>query len=591
MDHSQADEPMEQGDTPAEPSTANAQPDGQGKENADVSGSSSNNNNNIKQEKRTRNRSRASKSAAKIDNVNQMLAELQPEQLGPNSPPLGPDKGGLPLPNLDQPPLQGNKKKRKSKYEPKKKSDDLSKNKDDEHHNEDGPDKNSGTVTNKETQKDKGKISTTNRSASGASQRTLGRIPKITSLPKDVSVPSHNRQWTKESTETSSGTSGTSAYSIKPGGNKPVCLDITSARFIPEDDQRIAIVRRKMLGDDVTNPASDENIIIHNLPTIFSQDVTGISADKAPGADAAFDDERFISVADFASAEINQPTTFHTIAKRDAVTFLVVYRRIELRGKLSWDFPSIGLCQDFINDLLSKLYAEDVPGSGAYMRSGRWGKLQTIVVQPNCLHSLNELRRQIVLAAYRGFTFDTFPRDVVVAKPDVSILLRGSMKTFQTEIIPKVLFTRNQDIIAGSLRVLSTKYFQPGDTSHKGESKEHWRTISLKGDDQLLRCLRFIPESRPFLLGYDAVQVRGGLRPHDPTSGFLPGNKHPWSDIGPSLTPLLPSLQHLQQQQPNSFDDPSTSSSSDSMRGQNKRGRPFRGRARGRGRGRFQKQN
>ena len=283
----------------------------------------------------------------------------------------------------------------------------------------------------------------------------------------------------------------------------------------------------------------------------------------------------------------NQPTTFHTITKRDSVTFLVVYRRVEARGKLSWDFPSISLCQDFINDLLSKLYAEDVPGSGAYMRSGRWGKLQTMVVQSGCLQTLNELRRQIVLAVYRGYTFDTFPRDVVVAKPDVSILLRGSMKTFQTDIIPKVLFSRNQDVIAGSLRVLATKFFLPGDTSHKGESKEHWRTISLKGDDQFMRCLRFIPESRPFLLGYDAVQVRGGLRPQDPPSGFQAGTKRPWSDIGPAKTPLLPSLQ----QQQHIYDDPSTSSSSESTRGLNKRGRPFRGGTRSRGRGRFQKRN
>ena len=194
-----------------------------------------------------------------------------------------------------------------------------------------------------------------------------------------------------------------------------------------------------------------------------------------------------------------------------------------------------------------------------------------------------DFRRQVVLWPYKDFSFDTFPRDAAVAKADVSILLRASMKTFETEIIPKVLFTRNKEVIAGSLRVLSTRFFSAQETSHKGESKEYWRSIDLKGSEQFMRCLRFIPESRPFLLGYDAVQIRGGLRPQDPQTQV--GNKRPWSDYTPTEGPLLVDPRgispQLTPQQPTVPPHPSAYIPSD--RGA-KRGRGSRGGRRGRGR-------
>ena len=216
----------------------------------------------------------------------------------------------------------------------------------------------------------------------------------------------------------------------------------------------------------------------------------------------------------------------------------------------------------------------------AYLRTGKWGAVQTIVLSSRDMEILNGFRRQVTLWPYKGRSYDTFPRDVIIAKPDISILLRSSMKTFQTEIIPKVLFNRNADIIAGSLRVLSTRFHTAEETSHKGESKEYWRTIDLKGDEQLMGCLRTIPENRPFLLGYDAVQIRGGLRPQEITP-MRSGIKRPWAEIEPSPQPLLAD--------PRSgltpFGHPNPArGASQAERGQrgNKRGRPFRGGRRGR---------
>ena len=448
----------------------------------------------------------------------------------------------------------------------------------------------------------KPKVDPKARETTGASQRTLGRIPKVTETKTDGVTPTHNRQWINQpdtgstsspSSSASCPPSKISAYASKPGGINPdprECLDITSQRFVPDSEQKVQMVLRRMLGDENAGVVDTPGQVIHHdLPTIYSHEVTGIPISEAPGADLMMDeDDRYVSIAEFATLETNQPTAFHTITRRDAVTFMMVYRPVGAHGKGSWDFPSILLCQDFINDLLSKLYNDDVMGAASYLRSGRWGNIQTIVARSNCMTALSELRRQIVLATYKGFAFDTFPRDVVVAKPDVSILLRASMKTFQTDIIPKVLFNRNRECIAGSLRVLSTKFFLPGDKSHKGESKEHWRSVSLKGDEQFLRCLRFIPESKPFLLGYDAVQIRGGLRPQELPPPYLhSGTKRGWSDISPAPTPLLtdPRTTNNPARQ---YDDPSSSSDSGSARG-NKRGRPYRGGGRPRGRGRFQR--
>ena len=471
-------------------------------------------------------------------------------------------------------------------------------------------------------EKDKNSAPRTNPQTTGA-QRTSARIPKI----KDFS--SQNRQWFRDdeapnppttSTPSSSSSSSSSAsstpnpkrhsttltpsgatpstsvqgkdksegsqrsaYDIKPGGeNKDVCLDVTSHRFIPEDDKRIEIVLRKMIGDDDLDggrKTSSADIIIHDFPTVSSYDVTGVPLDQAPGAALMFtaDDTRFVSIAEFATVERPDVTAYHTITRRDNMTFILVYRPEKARGKRRWEIPALALCQDFINDLLSKMYEEDSKAAAAYARSGRWGLMQTIVLHARDMEEIADFRRQLALTVYKGYCFDSYPRDVVIAKADISILLRSSMKTFKTEIIPKVLFQRNADCIAGTLRVMATRLFPADSVSHKGESKEHWRSIELKGNEQLLRCLRFIPESKPFLLGYDTVQIRGGLRPQDLP---LAGNKRPWSEFHFTGNALLTDPRKPGPETANDF-PPGNHQVSE--RGNfNKRGRPFRGRGRGR---------
>lgn len=357
------------------------------------------------------------------------------------------------------------------------------------------------------------------------------------------------------------------------------------------------ILLRRIKGDTVQD--SDRldilqgKVIVHNLPTIHSYDVTGTPLKEAPGASqfCGVDEDRFLNVSGFASTERPDITVYHHVTKRALMTFLVVYRKAGSKGIKSWSFPPLSICQDFINGLLNDMYTQDIQHVGAYARSGKWGKVQTLILSTSDVDAMLDFRRSVSTMTFQGFQFDTFPKDAATVKADINILLKDSMKAFKTELIPKVLFSRNPEILAGSLRVLSTRFFGEGEKSHKGESKEHWRVVELQGSEQLMRCLRSIPESRPFLLGYDTAQIRGGLRPEEPN---LAGHKRNWSDTPISRTPLLidPRIQQNDRRPPGGdsvSDAPlheQESHGGNNQRGGTSRGKPSRG-ARGGRRGRW----
>ena len=581
-----------------------------------------------KNEKKTRGRSRAKKTLAKTHNnppdVNLLLANLENKvgeaekgrsENGAHLPPLPLEDPPAVLPPL--PPQPATSPKRTQDAE----KDQSATKKVDSNTQERKSARNKENKTKKEAknrsaissenaatdkQNDQGHSKNKTGKNGGTSQRTTGRQPAQGS----DTFPSHNRQWTKTGQQESAhhkesgpmeldgnqqqqkktSEQQQSAYNQRPGAAtstsaSAICYDVTSHRFSPEDDKRIDLLLRKMRGDVEPSGGnnSDKQIVLHNFPTIYSNEVTGTPLDQAPGASSLYDmdDGRFLSVIDFATIELPDVAVYHTIPRRDAITFLVVHRPVGTRGKIRWEFPPVTFCQDFINEVINGLYtdpnAEAIQVASAYIRSGKWGKLQTIVLSSEHPQLLQDFRRNFASREYKDNVFDTFPRDVLTVKPDVSILLRASMKTFNTELIPKVLFSRNQSLLGGALRVLSTRFFGADEKSHKGESKEYWRSVDLKGDEQFLRCLRFIPESKPFYLGYDAVQIRGGLRPNDPDQlQYNAGSKRKWVPNTTTTSPLLVDPRT----------DPSSSSTSETStpvnRGHAKRGRGGRGNRRGR---------
>ena len=306
-------------------------------------------------------------------------------------------------------------------------------------------------------------------------------------------------------------------------------MDITSFQFLPDSPEKAELVLQTILGEnDGRNKRIAPSLVLHTLPTIHSSEVTGIPAHEAPGAIplSGEDDGNFISVVDFTTAFPAESQVRHTLPKKPSIPFLVLFRPRATRKR--WDFPTFEMAADFTNEAICSMYKDDVPYADAFDRFGRWGLFSTILLKTDSVPALEGFRSHLSHWSFKGHDFDTFPRDVATQKPDISILLRNNMKSFVHELIPKILFCRNADRLAGSLRVLSTRFFPEGETSHKGESKEHWRQIDLKGDEQVLRCLRFIPESSPFKLGVEMVQIRGGLRPQDKPDPPLLG-KRTWT--------------------------------------------------------------
>ena len=326
-----------------------------------------------------------------------------------------------------------------------------------------------------------------------------------------------------------------------------VCLDITSHKFVPEDQKRVLIAFRKMLGNpidmpDLTYAASSGNVTLHDFPSVSSDSITGVPLHKAPGASINISSKQFLLLNDFATPPAgNAAPKLLSVPRKEFIPLVLVARHTSAVYGAHWECPGSDLAKDFINDALCRMFSEDKDCAAAYERTGKWGLLTTVFVASNNRSFLDDFRRVLAEEPYKDYYFDSYPKDALTMKSDVSILLRGSMKAWKTECIPKVLFKRNTAELAGKIRVASTHLFAQGETSHKGESKADWRRVDLEADEQFLRCLRAFPESKPFSLGVDAVQIRGGLRPPEVGAPKPILGKRQWMPAPqPLFSPLLP---------------------------------------------------
>ena len=374
----------------------------------------------------------------------------------------------------------------------------------------------------------------------------------------------------------------TSLYARKPNNRAADdCKDVTSFKFVPNNDEKVDIVLQVIHGERSERPVSPYtgSTKYHNLPTVFSAVETGIPVEDGPGARSEWDLEHFLPVVDFSAEVVPRSQVIHSIPRRKSIPFILLFR--EARSRKRWAVPDAETAADFINDHICMMFGQDAPYAESYERTGKWGKITTLLLKPDPLgatSSMEDFRSHLARWSSRGMDFDTFPKDVVTMKSDISIILRSNMKCFMIEVLPKVLFMRNKHLIAGSLRVLATKFFPAGKMSQRGESKEHWRQIELKGDEQVMRCLRFIPESTPFLLGVEPVQLRGGLRPHEPE--ILGKRARTGTDSFTTVTGPPNKILDTG----NSSDRQELSFPSPTTRGVPSRGRRERGARRGRGR-------
>lgn len=332
-------------------------------------------------------------------------------------------------------------------------------------------------------------------------------------MAKDASFSSGNASSAAES-----------AYAPKAS----CCLDVSAPTFLPDDDIRVELLFRKIHGESLHADKGKRNsdlIHLHDLPPVISTEVTGTPLNQAPGADRLLQEDNFVKLAEFATLPPSGAMTFRTVTKWPAIEFILLTKPKDSPPGARWENPSISLAQDFINDKLCKMLEEGNEEFNAYERTGKWGLVSIVYLKSEELPMTDDFRRNIAASEYKGYLFDSYPKDLVTVKAEVTILLRSSMRTFITHLIPKMLFGRNKEALAGSLKILSTRFFPNEERSTRGESKTSWRTIELLGDEQFMRCLARFPERRPFFLGVNAVQIRGGLRPPEPEETLSLGKR------------------------------------------------------------------
>lgn len=163
---------------------------------------------------------------------------------------------------------------------------------------------------------------------------------------------------------------------------------------------------------------------IKKLPTVFSSDKTGVPLDKAPGAQPNWDTERFVTVTELLSTWPDP--ILHSVPKNNVLVFLLLSRPIHSRAR--WSIPDFETASDFINEVKCSAYGGDFPYAGTYVRSVKWGRFPTIFLSTEDPGLSEEFRKLLARSSFNGLDYDTFPKNVVVAKPNISILLRHNMK-------------------------------------------------------------------------------------------------------------------------------------------------------------------
>ena len=269
-----------------------------------------------------------------------------------------------------------------------------------------------GPTTGKETTKSKGDGRTKNaggtRKNARTSRKKLPPIPKFPKFPNPPLPPAatdnsddaaanskiaeneenaeNERENLGEKEKISDDSSnanrdGPSNVTAASGYQRPrkephVCMDITSFRFIPEDGKRVDMVLKKIVGDRIGKTSDafrdNEQEEIHNLPTIYSNEVTGVPLQDAPGAATTVDDRKFLTLAEFASKRAPLTQTFRSIPKKEIVPFVLIYKdERKVLTEYRWENPDHQRSADFINEVLCSMYEKDDHCHYAYQRTGK----------------------------------------------------------------------------------------------------------------------------------------------------------------------------------------------------------------------------
>ena len=190
-----------------------------------------------------------------------------------------------------------------------------------------------------------------------------------------------------------------------------------------------------------------------------------------------------------------------------SIRFVVVSRAI---GTEMWVVPTYEVTQLVVNQAINYLYKHNRDAATKFEWVNQWRNLGLLSIISSSIELLEYFRSAVAsvhLLEYEKMEFNTYPRDSVPCS-EVTCLLKSNLRNLDPECVAPMLMDMND--LYGSLRLDKAQEFDDGSVSLKGECKDHWRVVTLVGDQVFFDSLNKFPESHPFILGCGHTHIRGG---------------------------------------------------------------------------------
>ena len=175
-----------------------------------------------------------------------------------------------------------------------------------------------------------------------------------------------------------------------------------------------------------------------------------------------------------------------------------------------WGPPSLQMFHELMNRVRCKIITDDLDLNVVHWATA-WGGVGLIGLDTSDRSKMHDFRSMIAGASLGGHVFNTFPRDLLLAAKELTLLLKEEMAGFQLQCVPKELFDRTSEL-HGTLQVTASYDYEDGEKTTLGVSKRGWRLVELVGDSIFLDALRVFSSSHYFPLGTTSVKIRGGNR-------------------------------------------------------------------------------
>jgi len=190
-----------------------------------------------------------------------------------------------------------------------------------------------------------------------------------------------------------------------------------------------------------------------------------------------------------------------------------------------WLAPTLEVFHDFMGHVETAILGIWAGYAPLLEWTSVWGHVGMIGLHSDNSVLLNEFRTLLTMRQMQGMEFNTFPKEAMLKLPELTCVIKSTLRTFNIAFLPRALFLRNPDL-NGTLQVTHVKRYDDSEVSRAGTSKKGWRIVVLRGDQELLQSLESFHDNHVFNFSSHGVQLRGGKRksgnaPNNPASGTL----------------------------------------------------------------------